>query len=581
MARRLRTLYQTHTDFILILILFAVFRLLMIVALRPGGFVRDYSDYLWYEGAAGLADRGFLPFVHYWLEYPPPFPWLALGVYKLSLLIPPWENTHLWFNLLLGLALLPFEVGNLVLIYRIAGACPVRSEPRSLAPSFVEGAAEWRPRGTPRRSVPDYERLRAAWLYALLFVPAYTLLTEFDTLPLFFLLWGLFWLVRGRARLSGAALGVGAAIKVTPVLLLPVAVRALDGWRQRAGHVVAAALAVLALYAPFLLTRPVWLITTFRSMAGRSTWESVWAVLEGFYGYGEVGGNRLDPAVADFTIPGHPGAHLPWLWITLAFVLVYGWLFTRRVDYRRPAHVVALAGLTVNGFMLYSKGFSPQFTAYLLPFVVLLLPNLRGVGYALLLTALNFAQQPFYHVMFPDQHWLLAAIAFSRAALLVGLCLEYGLILFDRATPGWQRARRGLLAAFVAVFVVGGMVAAFRLAPAYAARRYAAEEYRPMIEFLRQQAGDGREALVFTEQDLHHRFYPFLRGQYTFYLINDHDVNADQRIAALPARHSAVWLVIGPHPDPGVEARLEAALTPLEAREFAGLGWLRRFGVGP
>ena len=76
--------------------------------------------------------------------------------------------------------------------------------------------------------------------------------------------------------------------------------------------------------------------------------------------------------------------------------------------------MVALAGLTATFFLLYNKGYSPQFLVYVLPFVVLLMPNGRGVTYAIILTILNVLEQPVYFVMLPDETWLLTSVVIAR-----------------------------------------------------------------------------------------------------------------------------------------------------------------------
>src|SRR5512135_2390558 len=109
-----------QSPFFVLLALFLVFRLLTLLLLRPGGFIRDWSDFDTFLGIAATSDYGLYPFLHYWLEWPPLVPWLAVGAYKLSLLCPPWTNARLWFTLILGGVFLLFETGNFVLLYRIA-----------------------------------------------------------------------------------------------------------------------------------------------------------------------------------------------------------------------------------------------------------------------------------------------------------------------------------------------------------------------------------------------------------------------------------------------------------------------------
>ncbi len=63
------------SDFWLVLALFVAFRLLTLFLLRPGGFIRDWSDFDTYLGIAAISDYGLYPFWHYWLEWPPLIPW--------------------------------------------------------------------------------------------------------------------------------------------------------------------------------------------------------------------------------------------------------------------------------------------------------------------------------------------------------------------------------------------------------------------------------------------------------------------------------------------------------------------------
>ena len=73
------------------LIILAVgFRLPPLFLLRYGGSIPDWSDFRYYHELAGLSAQGYFPGIHFWVEYPPLFPWLAVAAYQLSLLIPGW-----------------------------------------------------------------------------------------------------------------------------------------------------------------------------------------------------------------------------------------------------------------------------------------------------------------------------------------------------------------------------------------------------------------------------------------------------------------------------------------------------------
>ena len=103
-----------------LLVLVAGFRLGALLLLRPGGFIYDFSDYTFYRLTAQFTNQGAYPVLDFWMEYPPLFPWLNSLLYRLSLLLPPAYDPRLWHYLLLGLVLLPFDLGILVLLHRIA-----------------------------------------------------------------------------------------------------------------------------------------------------------------------------------------------------------------------------------------------------------------------------------------------------------------------------------------------------------------------------------------------------------------------------------------------------------------------------
>jgi hypothetical protein len=406
------------SDFWFLLVLFISFRLLTLFLLRPGGFIRDWSEFDTYFGIASLSDYALYPFLDFWLEWPPLGPWLAVGAYKLALLLPPWpDDPRLWFILILGSVFVLFEIGNFVLIYQLA---------RRLFQS----------------SITVY---RVLWFYAGLFPPIYAMLGFFDGVTLFFILLALQLMLEDRRFLSAVVIGLGFMVKIIPIVMLPVALRRL--WYHYRGnnreasiegglYGVVFALTVLALLAPFIIipalsNGPQWWWTSARSIAGRSSWETVWAVAEGYYGFGQVDGDRLEPALglADFAIHDGwpPGV---WFLITLLFIGIYGYIFTRPADYSRPRNLVAFAGLTLTIFMLYSKGYSPQFLVYLLPFILLLMPDGRGLTYALILTGLNVLEQPVYFVLLPDQAWLLTFIVIARFIMWLVLAVEFALILW-------------------------------------------------------------------------------------------------------------------------------------------------------
>jgi hypothetical protein len=519
-------------DFWLILLLFITFRAMALFAFRPGGLVLDFSDFYWYREFAQLTRQGYYPYVNLWTTYPPLFPYLMIGIWWVSTLLPPWEFPNLWFTLLLGGVFLLFEVGNLVLLYAIA-----------------------------TRMGDARDALRTVWFYGLLFVPVYTLTGWFESYPLFFFLLGLYLLLRGRPLWSAVACGWGFMIKLIPMVLLPIGLRTPRTEKRlitlpylnlrfdplhAALYLGAFALTVVLVGLPFYLlnSRLVW--GSFVISSARAPWETIWALLEGRYDYGIIPLDMRDLSWQPTATTGH----LPWPLITLVFVAIFLFVYTRSVEWRQPRHVVAFAGFAVCLFMLYSKGYSPQWLGWVLVFIALLLPNLRGVFYAVVSSWVNLIEANIFFIMVPDEHWLLILTVGIRTLIFAMVGLECLFILF----PSWFSARiqrfwRHLLIGLAIALLVSGVGAGVRFVHAYFDVRYQLSPYRATIDVLRAES-QANMALILTSYD--HRtydwLYPFLRDRLAFYMLDDYAPPGDSvmtRTQALMDRiarqHREAW----------------------------------------
>ena len=552
-------------DFWLVLALFTTLRGLSLLLLRPGGFIRDWSDFDTFLGITALSDYGLYPFLDFWLEWPPLVPWLAVGAYKLSLLLPPWpDDPRLWFVLMLGGAFLLFEIGNLALVYRLARR--LFSEATTIS--------------------------RVLWLYALLFPPLYAMLGFFDGVALFFILLGLDLLLGDRRFLSAVAVGAGFLVKIIPILLLPVAVRRL--WQQyrqdrRAAAIEAGlygvvfGLTVLVLLAPFLYGGPEWLLTSVRSMLNRSSWETVWAVLEGYHGFGVVLGDRLNPAETNFAVHA---ATLPWGLISLAFAGIYALFFFRPASYQRPRAIIALTGLTVSLFMLYNKGYSPQFLVYLLPFIVLLFPNGRGLTYALIYTGLNVLEQPVYFVLLPDTTWLLTAVVIARFLLTIIVTTDFALELFAAESEGLIALRQRTTTAVGVTAAIGGLVLLPLLAQAYTTEQLKDNPIGTFTGFMQawttQHPPEAANHLLLSEQTVYRRLYPHLHRDFTLSLSDGAaKFNGAPAPADLLTGLEQVWTLPTGEAAPVLRGVVDRRGTRQMSVEFAGLGTASLYSFKP
>jgi hypothetical protein len=136
----LKNRLNRHADLLLLCALFITFRLSSVWFFRPGGYIRDYSDVIFYQSRASWRDYDLLPYRDYWSEYPPLFAWLTLWIDALNRYIPFWEDERLWYVVPFGLVL-------------------------AMAESVTFGALYW----IARRHYGE-QALRVAWLYIALWL---------------------------------------------------------------------------------------------------------------------------------------------------------------------------------------------------------------------------------------------------------------------------------------------------------------------------------------------------------------------------------------------------------------------------
>jgi hypothetical protein len=547
----LRRFYTEHRWFLALLLLFTSFRLFAILLFRPGGFIADNSDYEFYYAWGLTLPMGYTTFENLWTAYPPLFPALMLPLFVWSSHIPPWVEPRLAFHLLFGLELLLFEIGNFILIYRLAR--------RLEAESTIDDAH--------RLPLP----LKATVFYALLFAPVYTLLGWFEAMPLFFLLLGLDLLLSRRRGLwiaSAIAAALGFLVKLTPMMLVPIAVRwfgarlSFDAvrheWfnRRSPGNLLKPALYILVFAGvavgvglPLARFNPALALSSFTVNSLRPPWQSVWALLDGYYGFGLV---PIDMRNLRGLAAGDQWASaLPWTWITLGFALLYLWLYTRRYDWTRVRTAVAFAALSVIWLFLYSKGWSPQFVVWVLAFVVLLRADLFGVLLALMLTLLNVVESSIFLILLPNEQWLMVTTVLARTALLILLAVDFAGQIWPAPTRGrqLQRAAVGLSVAVTAAALLVMALGAPRAAQAYQDRRLAEHPCREAIAWLNVEAEGLTRTLVMEDTALWSELNPWLRMTHDLVVVDGYnpddrpaDVVKAKRLAALSAQGEFWWI---------------------------------------
>jgi hypothetical protein len=503
--------WRPHQPFLLVLVVFLTFRLLLPFVFRNGSYfveqAPDIGDYLRW---GMLADSHLYPFVNYWSEYPPLFAWSIIGLYRLSILLPAWIDQRLWFSIIMQLAMTLFDLGSVLLVYAIA----LRFNTRLRA-------------------------TRAAALFAASFILAYGASGWYEPVPLFFLLLTLYLTLRERYAWSAVTVAIGLMTKIVPILIVPIALQRVKGWRRRAGYLALVAVLSIGLMLPFVISGSEYVIAFVRASLNRPSWLSIWALFDGNTTFGSS-----VPIIDRFSsqnVGVAPTSAVPVLLVTLTFAILFTFLYTRRIDWRDARQATAFAGVTVILFLLWSKGFSGQFTVYVLPFVALLLPNLRGAFYLALLSVLWVAEWPLAFQMMDSQTWFLTWLIIVRTIVLIILTIEFAAQIFSRLAPRALRVTRyALLLSWLTVPVVG--VAAIN---GYTQARLAADPAAPAIELVRAQKHD-TAPLVFAETKLYRRLYPAAQplGEVLLLPGNKHvpeDVRV-QWLADLAAR-GPFWLI--------------------------------------
>jgi hypothetical protein len=344
-------------DFFLILSLFFSSRLMMLLAFPPENLI-FYGDYQHYFSVADLTREGLYPYIHYWYEFPPIFPYLNIGAYLLA------GQQLKNYIVILAFFLLLVECGNLYLLYRLAVQ--------------LRGQAQG---------------IQIAWIYTSLFIPVFFWLGNFDALTTFFILLGLYGLVRRKGWWLALGIGLGTMVKYVPVLLLATVWRAW-GLRAMLRYGAAAIGICLIILGPFLWLSPTFTLASLRAQSGKSSYQTIWALIDGNRTTGNFGPLRDHLEAAKASQPLNNPARLP-TWLTLIpFGLLGLFIFSRPRVLADEADAVTFTTLTFIIFILWSQGWSPQWQTFLIPLLLLTLPVRRAVLFIIVLGFINFLEWP-------------------------------------------------------------------------------------------------------------------------------------------------------------------------------------------
>ncbi len=334
-------------------LLYFLGRIVAFLALIPNSYTAagDLSYYMSWAGLPGW------PYIHYWSEFPPLFPLLNAGLFKLT------GGQTFQYTLLLALVLALAGSACLLLFRKIAG-----------------------------RIFSNRQARTRTWVFLALLLPLPYTWWYFDLLPLACMLLGTWWMLESHSWRSGWAIGIGMLLKWFPGLLLASALR----FKKPAWAVKAALVAlslVFAVLAILFVLSPQMTLASLKAQSSRSSWETAWALLDGNMTTGAflLVNDRLDPAIAG-VLTGQ-AAKIPTYLTLLPFAALGGWLFWRTRQ-RTDRALVSFFGLTWIVFLTWSPGWSPQWILYLIPLIILTFSFKAGLYGASLLILLGLLEWP-------------------------------------------------------------------------------------------------------------------------------------------------------------------------------------------
>lgn len=328
-------------------------RLVVILSQSMQGLI-GYGDLINFYHLAAIPGW---PFVHYWVEFPPIFSFLNKLIY---LGVDGKENPFVYVLVAIFTAA---DVFSLVFFSRLAQKLWPRpsAEKRIFIFAFILAILPY------------------AWWY-------------FDSLAVMCMLAGLSAIFEEKDTKAGVWLGTGILVKLFPGLALTVLWRKYEP--KRIARVAALSLGISAVvFAAIWFGLPQFGRASLVSQSSKGSWETVWALIDGNYQTGNFGPliERLDSSKAEVA-RGNPARIPSWgILFVLAGIGIWG---VFQFKPKQAVQSMAVLGWTMCLFFIWSPGWSPQWLLYLLPVLLLCLPERLAIQFGAIFILVNLMEWP-------------------------------------------------------------------------------------------------------------------------------------------------------------------------------------------
>jgi hypothetical protein len=234
---------------------------------------------------------------------------------------------------------------------------------------------------TIKEKYGENRALRLSFYYAVL--PSVVIANTYsnDIIALLPAALAIYMMLNKKALPCGVMLGLATLGKGFPALLLIPAFITLSGAKERIKLIGSTLLVLVLASLPFALLNPFTYLSTFTHVGSRGPWETVWAIIDGYFSHGGLLHPYFDKFFYHFNLlqmyPASPFDHAIYEWkfdqipniLTICQIVT---IIIISLSYsKRKKDTLQLCGLLYIADMLFFKGYSTQF-AVSTPFYVLL-----------------------------------------------------------------------------------------------------------------------------------------------------------------------------------------------------------------
>ncbi|GIV64755.1 MAG: hypothetical protein KatS3mg046_015 [Bellilinea sp.] len=298
------------------------------------------------------------PYINYWVEYPPLFPFLSEVVFQLT------NGQIFLYDFIICLIIALAGAGTIAIFQKIS--VDIYNENLGRAKTLIFFGI---------LSILPY-----TWWYA-------------ELITVFFMMSSLWFVLKNRYTYASIGISLGILTKWFPIFLFPAIFRFYPTKRFLKLLVFSTTVVILVFGILFVFS-PEMTLASLRAQPNRSSWQTLWALLDNNLTTGTFlnTDDRLFPEIAGIPRGNPPLISPNFTFLIFGGIGVFALLKRNRFD---PLSLISFLGFTWTLFLLWSPGWSPQWILYLIPLLLLSLPISQAFLISITLVLLTIIEWPF------------------------------------------------------------------------------------------------------------------------------------------------------------------------------------------